>query len=342
MKILITGGYGFIGTNFIHYLLKKRPGIKIINLDLLTYSGNPENLKSIEKHPDYHFIKGDIADRKTLSEVFSEDIDVVINFAAESHVDRSIEDAAPFVRTNVLGAQRLMDEARRKKVKRFIQISTDEVYGSILGDAKFREDFPLLPNSPYSASKAAADLVARGYFKTYRFPVMISRASNNYGPYQFPEKFIPLLVANALQGKTLPIYGDGLHVRDWLYVEDNCAAILKIMEEGREGEIYNVGGDSERQNIDVAKKVLGLTGMDESLLEHVADRPGHDRRYAIDFTKIKNELGFTPSVPFEEGIKRTISWYKENESWWRRIISGDYLVDRKEAYKQFYGDHTKI
>lgn len=334
MKILVTGGCGFIGSNFIHYLLDKRPGVKIINLDLLTYSGNPENLKSIEKHPDYRFIKGDIADRKTLSELFSEDIDVVINFAAESHVDRSIEDAAPFIRSNVLGAQRLMDAARIKKVSRFIQISTDEVYGSISGEAKFREDLPLMPNSPYSASKAAADLLARGYFKTHQFPVMISRASNNYGPFQFPEKFIPLLVTNAFQGKPLPIYGDGLYVRDWLFVEDNCAAILKIMEEGKEGEIYNVGGDSEKPNIDVAKEILSLTGKDESLLERVADRPGHDRRYAIDFSKIKNEVGWAPTVPFEEGIEKTIAWYKENESWWKRIISGDYLVDRKEAYKQ--------
>jgi dTDP-glucose 4,6-dehydratase len=226
-----------------------------------------------------------------------------------------------------------MDEARRKKVQRFIQISTDEVYGSILGEAKFREDLPLMPNSPYSASKAAADLIARGYFKTFQFPAIIHRASNNYGPYQFPEKFIPLLVTNAFQKKSLPIYGDGLYVRDWLFVEDNCAAILKIMEEGKEGEIYNVGGDSERPNIDVAKKILALTGNDESLLEHVTDRPGHDRRYAIDFSKIQKELGWKPQVSFEEGLERTVAWYRENESWWQRIISGDYLVERREAYK---------
>jgi dTDP-glucose 4,6-dehydratase len=334
MKILVTGGCGFIGSNFIHYILKERPGVQIINLDVLTYSGNPENLKSIEDHPDYHFIQGDIADRNILEEVFSKDIDVVINFAAESHVDRSIEDAAPFMGTNVVGAQRLMEAARKNKVRRFIQISTDEVYGSILGDGKFREDLPLMPNSPYSASKAAADLIARGYFKTFRFPVIIHRSSNNYGPYQFPEKFIPLLVTNAFQGKPLPIYGDGLYVRDWIFVEDNCAAILKIMEKGSEGEIYNIGGDSERQNIDVAKNILKFTGRDESFLEHVTDRPGHDRRYAIDFSKIQKELGWKPKVPFEDGLERTVAWYKENESWWRRIISGDYLVDRREAHRQ--------
>lgn len=334
MKILVTGGCGFIGSNFIRFILKERPGVKILNLDALTYSGNPENLSGIETHPDYHFIKGDIADRNILEQVFFKDIDVVINFAAESHVDRSIEDAAPFMGTNVLGAQRLMEAARRSEVKRFIQISTDEVYGSISGNDKFREDLPLMPNSPYSASKAAADLIARGYFKTFQFPVIIHRSSNNYGPYQFPEKFIPLLVTNAFQRKALPIYGDGLYVRDWIFVEDNCDAILKIVEEGKEGEIYNVGGDSEKQNIDVAKMILDLTGQEESLLEQVADRPGHDRRYAIDFSKIQKELGWKPRVSFEEGLERTVAWYKKNESWWERIISGNYLVDRKEAHRQ--------
>ncbi|MEW5806544.1 MAG: dTDP-glucose 4,6-dehydratase [Acidobacteriota bacterium] len=335
MKVLITGGCGFIGANFIHYLLRKRPSFKIINFDLLTYSGNPENLKSVEKHPGYRFVRGDIADKKTVSAIFSERIDAVVNFAAESHVDRSIEDADPFLRTNVIGSQNLMEEARRRKIDRFIHISTDEVYGSIAGRKKFGEDHPMAPSSPYSASKAAADLIARAYFKTYRLPIIITRSSNNYGPYQFPEKFIPLMVTNAFQGKPLPIYGDGLYVRDWLYVEDNCEAILKVLEEGKEGEVYNIGGGCERKNIDVAKKILKITGRDESLLKHVADRPGHDRRYAIDFSKIIKETGWEPAVKFEEGLKRTIAWYRQNETWWRRIISGDYLVARREAYRRF-------
>ena len=333
MRILVTGGCGFIGSNFIYFVLRKRPTVKIVNLDLLTYSGNRENLKDLENHPNYRFVKGDIANRKIVAGIFAEGIDGVVNFAAESHVDRSIEDAAPFLRTNVIGTQSLMEEAREHKIERFIHISTDEVYGSILGRKKFREDHQLEPNSPYSASKAAADMIARAYFKTYRFPVIIARSSNNYGPYQFPEKFIPLLVTNAFQGKPLPIYGDGLYVRDWLYVEDNCEAILKVMEEGKEGEIYNIGGDSEKRNIDIAKEILNITGKSRMLLKHVADRPGHDRRYAIDFSKIRKELGWKPITRFDDGLKRTIVWYKQNETWWRRIISGDYLVKRKEAYK---------
>lgn len=334
MKILVTGGCGFIGSNFIHFLFREKPEVEIVNLDLLTYSGNQENLKEFQYYPNYRFVKGDIADRKIVAEIFSEGIDVVINFAAESHVDRSIEDASPFMKTNVIGAQNLMEEARERKIGRFIHISTDEVYGSVVGRKKFREDNSLSPNSPYAASKAAADMIARAYFATYKLPVIITRSSNNYGPYQFPEKFIPLLVTNAFQGKQLPIYGDGLYVRDWLYVEDNCAAILKIMEEGKEGEIYNVGGDCEKKNIDVAKQILRLTLRKRSLLEHVADRPGHDRRYALDCSRIKEELGWEPSVAFDDGLKKTVDWYRQHESWWRNIISGDYLVNRKEAFKQ--------
>ncbi len=334
MKILVTGGCGFIGSNFIHFLFREKPEVEIVNLDLLTYSGNQENLKEFQYYPNYRFVKGDIADRKIVAEIFSEGIDVVINFAAESHVDRSIEDASPFMKTNVIGAQNLMEEARERKINRFIHISTDEVYGSVVGRKKFREDNSLSPNSPYAASKAAADMIARAYFATYKLPVIITRSSNNYGPYQFPEKFIPLLVTNAFQGKQLPIYGDGLYVRDWLYVEDNCAAILKIMEEGKEGEIYNVGGDCEKKNIDVAKQILRLTLRKRSLLEHVADRPGHDRRYALDCSRIKEELGWEPSVAFDDGLKKTVDWYRQHESWWRNIISGDYLVNRKEAFKQ--------
>ena len=341
MKVLVTGGCGFIGSNFILYILKKRPSARIINLDLLTYAGNRDNLRGIERYPNYRFVRVDIADRKVVSGIFSEGIDVVVNFAAESHVDRSIENVAPFLRTNVLGMQNLMEEARSRKVERFIHISTDEVYGSISGKRKFREDHPIAPNSPYSASKAAADVIARAYFTTYRFPVIITRSSNNYGPYQFPEKFIPLLVTNAFQRKPLPIYGDGLYVRDWLYVEDNCEAILRIMEEGRAGEIYNIGGGCEKKNIDVAKAILKITGRDRSLLKFVTDRPGHDRRYAIDFSKIRKELGWKPAISFDEGLKRTIVWYKRNEPWWRRIMSGDYLVDRRAARKHRKNIRTK-
>jgi dTDP-glucose 4,6-dehydratase len=333
MKVLITGGAGFIGSNFVNYMVRKYPSYQIINLDALTYAGNLENVKDVENEPNYRFVKGDITDRELIESLFSEGIDVVVNFAAESHVDRSITDPGIFVKANIQGTQVLLDAAKKYGVKKYVQISTDEVYGTLGETGYFTETTPLAPNSPYSASKAGADLLVRAYHETYGLPVNITRCSNNYGPYHFPEKLIPLMIINALNDQPLPVYGDGLNVRDWLHVEDHCAAIDLVLHKGRNGEVYNIGGNNERTNIEVVKAILQYLNKPESLIKFVEDRLGHDRRYAIDATKIREELGWQPRYTFEEGLKKTIDWYLENRSWWENILSGEY----KEYYERQYG-----
>ena len=338
MNILVTGGAGFIGSNFIYYMLDKYKDYKIVCLDKLTYAGNLSTLKKAFENPNFQFVKGDISDREFVFELFKEkNFDVVVNFAAESHVDRSIEDPEIFLKTNVIGTQVLMDAARKFGVKRFHQVSTDEVYGDLpldRPDLLFTEETPLRPSSPYSASKAAADLLVLAYYRTYKLPVTISSCSNNYGPYHFPEKLIPLMIIRALNDQSLPVYGDGRNVRDWLYVEDHCSAIDLIIHHGREGEVYNVGGRNERSNLEVVKTILKELGKPEELITFVKDRPGHDLRYAIDPTKIKNELGWEPKTSFEEGIKKTIKWYLDNRDWWEEIISGEY----QDYYKRMYSN----
>ncbi len=322
--ILVTGGAGFIGSNFVRYMLRTH-AYRIINLDKLTYAGNLENLADVESHPNYTFIKGDICDRLLVEKIFTEEnVDTVVNFAAESHVDRSILGAKVFVETNVLGTQTLLDAAKTFGVEKFLQVSTDEVYGTLGETGYFTEETPLAPNSPYSASKAGADFLVRAYHETFSMPTLITRCSNNYGPYQFPEKLIPLMIANALNDKPLPVYGDGLNVRDWLYVEDHCRAIDIVLHKGKFGEVYNIGGHNEKCNIDIVKLILHKLGKPESLITFVKDRPGHDRRYAIDASKIERELGWTPQETFETGIEKTIKWYLDNRKWWERILSGDY------------------
>jgi dTDP-glucose 4,6-dehydratase len=333
MKVLITGGAGFIGSNFVNYMVRKYPSYQIINLDALTYAGNLENVKEVENKSNYRFVKGDITDRELIELLFSEGIDVVVNFAAESHVDRSITDPGIFVKTNIQGTQVLLDAAKKYGVKKYIQISTDEVYGTLGETGYFTETTPLAPNSPYSASKAGADLLVRAYHETYGLPVNITRCSNNYGPYHFPEKLIPLMIINALNDRPLPVYGDGLNVRDWLHVEDHCSAIDLVLHKGKNGEVYNIGGNNERTNIEVVKAILRYLNKPESLITFVEDRLGHDRRYAIDATKIREELGWQPRYTFEEGLKKTIDWYLENRSWWENILSGEY----KEYYERQYG-----
>jgi len=332
MRILVTGGAGFIGSNFIHYLLKVYPQYQIINLDKLTYAGNLDNLSDIESSPNYRFIKGDICDQKLVEEIISPGIDIIINFAAETHVDRSLYEPKSFVQTNITGTQVLLDAALKFKLKRFIQISTDEVYGSVEQGKFFTEQSQLLPNSPYSASKAGADLLARSYFKTFKFPVLITRSSNNYGPYQFPEKLIPLFITNALEDKELPIYGDGLYIRDWIYVEDNCRGIDLVLHKGKEGEVYNLGGGAEKTNLEITHLILKYLSKSASLIKHVKDRPAHDRRYAMDCKKIEKELGFQPKVKLEEGLKKTVEWYLKNRSWWEKIKSGEYLKYYEKHY----------
>ncbi|MBI4833233.1 MAG: dTDP-glucose 4,6-dehydratase [Planctomycetes bacterium] len=333
-RILVTGGCGFIGSNFIHYMLKRHGDISIINLDLLTYAGNPENLKGIAKDRRYTFIKGDIADGKLVESILKRRVDAIVNFAAESHVDRSIHNPAVFLATNILGTQRLLESAMKYRVSRFLQISTDEVYGSLNPkEPAFTEKHHLEPSSPYSASKTSADLLVKAYEKTFGYKAIITRSSNNYGPYQFPEKVIPLFITNALEGKPLPLYGDGKNVRDWIYVEDNCEAIDLVLRKGKPGEIYNIGGQCERQNIEITKTILSELGKPESLIKHVKDRPGHDRRYALDVSKIKKELGWEPLYTFEQGIRKTIRWYQDNREWWKRVKSGEYL----KYYKKHYG-----
>lgn len=334
MKILVTGGAGFIGSNFILYMMRQHPQDEIINLDALTYAGNLENLKSVENEQNYSFAHGDIADKGKVNEVFKSGIDVVVNFAAESHVDRSILEPEAFVYANVLGTQVLLDAAKKFGITKFVQVSTDEVYGSLGETGLFSETTPLSPNSPYSASKAGGDLLVRAYHETFGLPVNITRCSNNYGPYQFPEKLIPLMISRALNDESLPIYGDGLNIRDWLYVEDHCSAIDLVIRQGHIGEVYNIGGNNERTNIHIVQTILKELGKPESLIRYVEDRPGHDRRYGIDPTKITEELCWKPKYNFETGIKETIQWYLNNREWWTRIQSGAY---RKYMAKQYDG-----
>ncbi|WP_342046225.1 dTDP-glucose 4,6-dehydratase [Bacillus sp. OTU530] len=325
MKLLVTGGAGFIGSNFVRYMVNKYPEYHIVNLDLLTYAGNLENLKDIETASNYTFVKGDIADRDFVNNLFTEQkFDYVLNFAAESHVDRSITNPDIFVQTNIQGTQALLDAAKNFGVKKYLQVSTDEVYGTLGETGYFTEETPLAANSPYSASKAGADLLVRAYHETFGLPVNITRCSNNYGPFHFPEKLIPLMIINALHDKPLPIYGDGLNVRDWLHVEDHCQAIDLVLHNGRNGEVYNVGGNNERTNIEIVKTILEQLDKPESLIKYVTDRPGHDRRYAIDATKLRTELGWQPKYTFDTGIEQTIKWYLENKDWWENIISGEY------------------
>lgn len=336
MKILVTGGAGFIGSNFVYYELDNYPNDEVICLDKLTYAGNLETLEVAMKNPKFKFVKGDIADRAFVDELFAnEKPDVVVNFAAESHVDRSIENPEIFLQTNVIGTSVLMDACRKYGNIRYHQVSTDEVYGDLpldRPDLFFTETTPLHTSSPYSASKASADLLVQAYHRTYNLPTTISRCSNNYGPYHFPEKLIPLMIANALNNKKLPVYGKGENVRDWLYVEDHCSAIDLIIRKGKIGEVYNIGGHNERTNLEVVKTIIKELGKSEDLIEFVTDRPGHDRRYAIDPTKIHNELGWLPATKFDDGIKKTIDWYLTHKSWWEKIISGEY----KDYYDKMY------
>lgn len=337
MKVLVTGGCGFIGTNLLRYILTNRPDWRVVNLDLLTYAGNLENtLDLAEAYPGrYEFVRGDIADAQCVEALFSRHaFDLVLNLAAESHVDRSIEDAGVFMRTNILGVQVLLDAARRHGTDRFLHVSTDEVYGSLGSEGRFREDFPLAPNSPYSAAKASADLLVRAYVKTFGLDAVITRCSNNYGPYQFPEKLIPLMVINALGERELPVYGDGRNVRDWIFVEDHCRGIVLVAENGRSGEAYNMGGDAERENIQIVRFILEHLKKPETFIRYVTDRPGHDFRYAMDYSKIEDELGWRPLFGFEEGMLATIRWYLENRPWWERILSGDY----QQYYERMYGN----
>ncbi len=338
MTVLVTGGAGFIGANFIYYLLKNRPADRVICLDKLTYAGNLETLAAAEPLPNFKFVRADISNREEVYKIFEEYRPaVVVNFAAESHVDRSIEEPELFLKTNIIGTGILMDAARKFGAERYHQVSTDEVYGDLpldRPDLFFTEETPIHTSSPYSASKASADLLVSAYIRTYQFPATISRCSNNYGPYHFPEKLIPLMIINALNDKKLPVYGAGANVRDWLYVEDHCAAIDLILRKGKVGEIYNIGGHNERTNLEVVKTILKILGKSEDLIEFVTDRKGHDLRYAIDPTKIKNELGWTPKTKFDDGIKKTVAWYLDNKSWWEKIISGEY----KDYYAKMYGN----
>ncbi|TKH46148.1 dTDP-glucose 4,6-dehydratase [Paenibacillus terrae] len=338
MKLLVTGGAGFIGSNFVLYMLKQHPDYEIVNIDALTYAGNLENLKSIETHPKHTFVKADITDAQAIDQLMQQGIDVVVNFAAESHVDRSILEPEVFVKTNVLGTQVLLDAAKKYNVTKFVQVSTDEVYGSLGETGLFTEETPLQPNSPYSASKAGGDLLVRAYHETFGLPVNITRCSNNYGPYQFPEKLIPLMISRALSDQQLPVYGDGLNIRDWLYVEDHCSAIDLVIHQGKLGEVYNIGGNNERTNVHIVKTVLEELGKPESLISYVQDRPGHDRRYGIDPTKTMNELGWKPKHSFETGIKETIRWYLDNKEWWTRIQSGEYQQYYTKQYGSRLGD----
>lgn len=337
MNIIVTGGAGFIGANFIYYELKKHPEDRIICIDKLTYAGNMATLDEAMKHANFRFYRVDIVNRADVYKVFEEEKpDIVVNFAAESHVDRSIENPEIFLQTNIIGTGVLMDACRKYGVKRYHQVSTDEVYGDLpldRPDLFFVEDTPLKPSSPYSASKSSADLLVMAYHRTYHLPTTISRCSNNYGPFHFPEKLIPLMIINVLYGKKLPVYGDGLNVRDWLYVRDHASAIDRIIRNGQEGEIYNVGGHNERANIDVVKAILKVLGKGEDAIEYVTDRKGHDRRYAIDPAKIKRELGWEPETPFDEGIKITIDWYLKHRKWWEDIVSGDYADYYERMYK---------
>lgn len=338
MKIIVTGGAGFIGGNFVHYMLGKYNDYQIICLDALTYAGNMETIEPVMDNPHFTFIKGDIADREFIYQLFEQEKpDIIVNFAAESHVDRSIENPRIFLQTNVVGTGVLLDACRKFGIQRYHQVSTDEVYGDLpldRPDLFFTEETPIHASSPYSASKASSDLMVQAYHRTFGIPVTISRCSNNYGPYHFPEKLIPLMIANALAEKELPVYGKGENVRDWLYVEDHCSAIDRIIHDGKVGEVYNVGGHNEKTNLEVVQVILKELGKSEDLIHYVTDRPGHDMRYAIDPSKIKAELGWEPTTCFDEGIKKTIKWYLENEAWWKNILSGDY----QKYYEKMYGN----
>ena len=331
VNVLVTGGAGFIGSNFLKYMVDKYPEYNFTNLDALTYCGNLENLIDIENNENYNFIKGDIRDKELVNDLVK-DSDYVVNFAAESHVDRSIQDPEIFIKSNVLGTQVLLNAAKEYGVEKYLQISTDEVYGTLGKTGYFTETTPLQPNSPYSASKASADLVVRAYHETFDLPVNITRCSNNYGPYQFPEKLIPLMISNALENKKLPVYGDGKNIRDWLHVHDHCTAIDLVLHEGKLGELYNIGGNNEKQNIEIVKLIIKELNKDESLIEFVDDRLGHDRRYAIDSTKIQEELGWKPKYTFETGIHETIQWYLDNQDWMNQVKSGEY----QEYYRKMY------
>ncbi|SFB47491.1 dTDP-glucose 4,6-dehydratase [Cohnella sp. OV330] len=334
MKLLVTGGAGFIGSNFVHYILREYKQDQVVNIDALTYAGNLENLTTVENNPNYKFVRADITDRSALVPLFEDGVDVVVHFAAESHVDRSILEPDVFVRTNVLGTQTLLELAKEYKVSKFVHVSTDEVYGTLGDTGLFTEETPLAPNSPYSASKAGSDLLVRAYHETFGLNVNITRCSNNYGPYQFPEKLIPLMIQNALADKPLPVYGDGLNVRDWLYVEDHCSAIDLVVRKGVSGEVYNIGGNNERTNVHVVKTILEELGKPDSLIQYVQDRLGHDRRYAIDATKIRRELGWNPKFHYESGIRETIRWYLANQDWMNQVRSGAY----QQYYDTQYGD----
>lgn len=338
MRLLVTGGCGFIGTNYIHHLFQSDSEVVVVNLDKLTYAGNPMNLQSIEKTHGgtrYFFEHADIAAPDAVARILEEhSINAIVNFAAESHVDRSINDPAPFVTTNVLGTQTLLEAARKSGVQKFVHVSTDEVYGSLGPQGRFTEKTPLAPNSPYSASKAAADLLVRAYCKTYDYPAVITRCSNNYGPWQFPEKLIPLIYLKASANEPLPVYGDGLNVRDWIHVVDHCRGVHLALLKGRPGQAYNFGGDAEKTNLEVVKTILGALGKPENLISYIADRPGHDRRYAMDYSLAQQELGFTPEYDFERGIAETLAWYEEHQEWLQAVQSGSYL----EFMKKWYGE----
>ncbi len=334
MNVLITGGCGFIGSNLVRLLLEERLDWRIVNLDKLTYAGNPENLASLANAPRYRFVRGDICNGELVAEIIrTERINAVMHLAAESHVDRSILAPSVFIDTNVRGTQVLLEAARELGVERFLHVSTDEVYGSLGPTGFFTETTPLDPSSPYSASKAGSDLLALAYAHTFHAPVIVTRCSNNYGPYQFPEKLIPLMIANALRDRRLPVYGDGLNVRDWIHVEDHCRGLIVALEKGAPGQVYNFGGSSERTNIVIVKQILGILGKPESLIEYVKDRPGHDRRYAIDASKAKREFGWAPRLAFEEGLRATVEWYVQHRDWWERVVSGEYL----KYYERQYG-----
>ncbi len=334
MRLLVTGGAGFIGSNFVRMVLDEQPECHVVNVDKLTYAGNLENLAGYADRPQHHFVKGDICDAALVARLMAEhDIEAVVHFAAESHVDRSLMDADAFVETNVRGTLTLLKAALDRGVRRFVQVSTDEVYGSLGSEGAFTEESPIQPNSPYSASKAAADHLVHAFGHSYGLPVNITRCSNNYGPYQFPEKMIPLMIHNALHGRPLPVYGDGLYVRDWLYVEDHCRAVWTVLTAAPPGRVYNIGGQNERTNLEVVRLILDRLGKDPGLIRHVKDRPGHDRRYAIDARRIREELGWTPSVTFDEGLARTIDWYRDHAAWLEHVVSGEYQA----YYQQWYG-----
>jgi dTDP-glucose 4,6-dehydratase len=332
-KVLVTGGAGFIGSNYIRLLLQTDPNVTVVNYDALTYAGNPANLHDLVGHPRYQFVHADITDREAVRAAVAQGVEQIVNFAAESHVDRSILDSGPFVRTNVLGTQVLLDVAREFGISRYIQVSTDEVYGSLGPTGYFREDTPLAPSSPYSASKAAADLLVAAYHHTFGLPTIITRCSNNYGPYQFPEKLIPLFITNLLRDEPVPVYGDGLQIRDWIHVLDHCEAIERVRRDGRPGEVYNIGGRCEKTNLELTLTLLDLLNKPRSLIRFVADRPGHDRRYAIDCSKIERELGWTPRRDFATSLAETIAWYQANADWVASVRSGEYL----RYYERQYG-----